>query len=158
TLARESIAAHHAKSQVFDQAVSTVVAGDRRVFAVTDYAGSEGSAGIASDTSAAEMIRAEYERTLRSHADTLDQLTTAVASFDADRKLRFYNQAFQKLWALDSAFLDSAPDNALLLDRLRSDGKIAEQPEWRRWKENVLEAYRSVDSLEHWWHLPDGRT
>ena len=35
-------------------------------------------------------------------------------------------------------FLASAPDNALLLDRLRSEGKIAEQPEWRRWKENLL--------------------
>ena len=55
-------------------------------------------------------------------------------------------------------FLDSAPDNALLLDRLRSDGKIAEQPEWRRWKENLLAAYRAVESQEHWWHLPDGRT
>jgi signal transduction histidine kinase len=158
TLARESIAAHHARSQVFDQAVSTVVAGDRRVFTVTDFVGAEGSAGIASDTSAAELIRGEYERTVRAHADMLDQLTTAVASFDAGRKLRFYNQAFQKLWGLEPAFLDSAPDHALLLDRLRSDGKLAEQPEWRRWKDNILDAYRSMESQEHWWHLPDGRT
>jgi PAS domain-containing protein len=49
-------------------------------------------------------------------------------------------------------------DNALLLDRLRSEGKIAEQPEWRRWKENLLAAYRSSDPQEDWWHLPDGRT
>ncbi len=105
-----------------------------------------------------EAIREEHERTVRSHADTLDQLTTAVAIFDADEKLRFFNQAFQKLWSLDHAFLASAPDNALLLDRLRSDGKIAEQPEWRRWKENLLAAYRAVESQEHWWHLPDGRT
>ena len=105
-----------------------------------------------------EAIREEHERTVRSHADTLDQLTTAVAIFDADQRLRFFNQAFQKLWDLDTVFLDSAPDNALLLDRLRSDGKIAEQPEWRRWKENLLAAYRAVDPQEHWWHLPDGRT
>jgi signal transduction histidine kinase len=72
--------------------------------------------------------------------------------------LRFFNQAFQKLWELDHAFLASAPENALLVDRLRSEGKIAEQPEWRRWKENLLSAYRSVDSQVHWWHLPDGRT
>ncbi len=82
----------------------------------------------------------------RSHADTLDQLTTAVAIFDEHEKLRFFNQAFQKLWDLDHGFLASAPDNALLLDRLRSEGKIAEQPEWRRWKENLLSAYRSVES------------
>lgn len=158
TLARESIAAQHAHSAVFDQIVSTVVAGDRRKFQVTDYAGTEGSAGLAIDTSATEAIRAEYEKTLQSHVDTLDQMTTAVAIFDDGQKLRFYNQAFQKLWNLDVGFLDSAPDNALLLDRLRSEGQIAEQPEWRRWKENLLAAYRSVDSQEHWWHLPDGRT
>ncbi len=158
TIAREAIATHHARSAVFEQSVSTVVSGDRRVFHVTDYAGPEGSAGLASDTSASEAIRAEYEKTLRSHVDTLDQLTTAVAIFDADQKLRFYNQAFQKLWDLDAGFLDSAPDNALLLDRLRSEGRLAEQPEWRRWKENILAAYRAVDSQEHWWHLPDGRT
>ena len=95
---------------------------------------------------------------MRSHAETLDQLTTAVAIFDAKEKLRFFNQAFQKLWDLEAGFLESAPDNALLLDRLRSDGKIAEQPEWRRWKESLLAAYRAVESQEHWWHLPDGRT
>jgi signal transduction histidine kinase len=85
-------------------------------------------------------------------------LTTAVAIFDSAEKLRFFNQAFQKLWSLDPAFLESAPDNALLLDRLRSEGKLAEQPEWRRWKETILSAYRAVESQEHWWHLPDGRT
>ncbi len=158
TITRESMAGCHEKHRIFDQRVSTVVGGDRRMFSVTDYAGGEGSAGLAMDVSAIETIREEYERTVRSHADTLDQLTTAVAIFDTQEKLRFFNQAFQKLWNLDVTFLESAPDNALLLDRLRSEGKIAEQPEWRRWKENLLSAYRSVDSPEHWWHLPDGRT
>jgi signal transduction histidine kinase len=158
TASRETIVAHHEKLPVFEQVMSTVIAGDRRVFAVTDFAGATGSAGIASDMSAIETIREEYERTVRSHADTLDQLTTAVAIFDPQEKLRFFNQAFMRLWDLDQQFLDSAPDNALLLDRLRSDGKIAEQPEWRRWKEQLLSAYRAVESQEHWWHLPDGRT
>ena len=158
TIARDAIVARHQRSRVFDQTVSTVVAGDRRVFAVTDFAGSEGSAGIALDISSAETVREEFERAVRSHADTLDRLTTAVAIFDAKEKLRFFNQAFQKLWGLEPGFLESAPDNALLLDRLRSEGKIAEQPEWRRWKESLLAAYRAVESQEHWWHLPDGRT
>ncbi|MDX8480589.1 PAS-domain containing protein [Mesorhizobium sp. VK24D] len=156
--AREQIAEQHKSRPVFEQTLSTVIEGDRRMFAVTDFAGADGSAGLACDISAIETIRAEYERTVRSHADTLDQLNTAVAIFDTDEKLRFFNQAFQKLWDLDSGFLHSAPSNALLLDRLRSEGKIAEQPEWRRWKENLLGAYRAVESQEHWWHLPDGKT
>ena len=156
--AREQIAEQHKTRPVFEQTLSTVIEGDRRMFAVTDFAGADASAGLACDTSAAETIRAEYERTVRSHADTLDQLNTAVAIFDTEEKLRFFNQAFQKLWGLDSGFLLSAPSNTLLLDRLRSEGRIAEQPEWRRWKENLLSAYRAVESQEHWWHLPDGKT
>jgi signal transduction histidine kinase len=158
TTARQAIANHHLSEPVFARRISTVVGGDRKVFAVTDVAGPSGSAGIASDVTEIESIRAEYERTLQNHADTLDQLNTAVAIFDERENLRFFNQAFQKLWDLDTAFLESAPDHALLLDRLRSDGMLAEQPEWRRWKENVLAAYRAVEPQEHWWHLPDGRT
>ena len=158
TQGREAIDKQHLSRPVFQQALSTVIEGNRHVFSVTDYAGGEGSAGIALDKSEIETIREEYERMVRSHADTLDQLTTAVAIFDSNEKLRFFNQAFQKLWDFDHGFLSSAPDNALLIDRLRSEGKIAEQPEWRRWKENLLSAYRSVDSQVHWWHLPDGRT
>jgi signal transduction histidine kinase len=158
TSARQAIANHHLAEPVFARRVSTVVGGDRKIFAVTDVAGPGGSAGIASDVTEIESVRAEYERTLQNHADTLDQLNTAVAIFDEKQKLRFFNQAFQKLWDLDPVFLESAPDHALLLDRLRSDGKLAEQPEWRRWKENLLSAYRAVEPQEHWWHLPDGRT
>jgi signal transduction histidine kinase len=158
TQARESIADQHRTSKLFEQIVSTVVRGDRRMFSVTDFAGPNGSAGLAQDISGAEAIREDYAQIVRNHANTLDQLTTAVAQFDADQKLRFYNAAFQKLWELDVPFLNSAPDNALVLDRLRGDGKLAEQPEWRRWKENLLAVYRAVEPAEHWWHLPDGRT
>jgi signal transduction histidine kinase/PAS domain-containing protein len=158
TQAREGIARHHLASPVFRQTVSTVVRGDRMKFAVTETRSAGGSAGIAIDATALEAQRDEHVQMQRSHADTLDQLTTAVAIFDEGQKLRFYNQAFQKLWDLDSGFLEGRPENAILLDRLRSERKLAEQPEWRRWKEQVLSAYRAVESQEHWWHLPDART
>ncbi|MDP3898498.1 MAG: ATP-binding protein [Mesorhizobium sp.] len=158
TPVRETIAQHGRDHRVYEQTVSTVIRGDRRLLAVTNFTGQEASAGIAADRSEIEGVREELSKVQRSHSETLDQLTTAVAIFDAQEKLRFYNQAFQKLWDLDSGFLDSAPANALLLDRLRTDGKIPEQPEWRRWKEGVLAAYRAVESREDWWHLPDSRT
>lgn len=158
TTARQAIQLQHLSEPVFARRISTVVGGDRKIFAVTDVASGGGSAGLASDVTEIETISAEFERTLRNHADTLDQLNTAVAIFDEREKLRFFNQAFQKLWGLDTVFLESAPEHALLLDRLRSAGQLAEQPEWRGWKESLLSAYRAVEPQEHWWHLPDGRT
>jgi len=97
TAAREQVAHAHLSRRVLSQNLSTVIGGDRRVFAVTDYAGEDGSAGLACDISEIETVRAQYERTVRSHADTLDRLNTAVAIFDANQKLLFFNQAFQKL-------------------------------------------------------------
>lgn len=158
TTAREAIARAHQAAPVFSQNLSAVIEGDRRVFTVTDVMSATGSAGVACDVSEIQTVREELERTVRSHADTLDRLNTAVAIFDTGQRLQFFNQAFQKLWELDGAFLASAPDNTLLLDRLRSEGKLAEQPEWRGWKDGLLAAYRAVEPIEDLWHLPDGRT
>ena len=156
--ARAQILSQRDKQGIFSDQLSAVAGGNRHVFKVTDLATAAGSGGIALDISEQEIIREEYERTLQSHADTLDQLTTAVAMFDAAQKLRFYNNAFETLWGLDAGFLDSAPDTGAVLDRLRSDGKLPEQPEWRRWRESMLAIYRQPDAAEHWWHLPDGKT
>lgn len=156
--ARERIERDKAANRRFHDQLSTVVGGDRHVFRVTDVAGSAGSAGLAADISEIELIREEFKRTVLNHSDTLDQLNSAVAMFDANRKLQFFNQAFAKLWGLETAFLESSPDNAMLLDRFRSDGILPEQPDWRRWKDQVLAAYHSVESQEHIWYLTDGRT
>ncbi len=158
TQARDAMAAKHAEAPSFSDKISTVVHGDRKQFSVTGFSSTSGSSAIALDVSEIESVREEIRHIQKSHSETLDQLTTAVAIFDNGEKLRFYNQAFQKLWDLDTGFLESAPENALVIDRLRSDGKLPEQTEWRRWMEHVLSAYRSVEPQEHWWHLPDGQT
>jgi len=142
----------------YRSSASTVVKGDRIVFDVADAAGPFGSAGMAIDNTDYDAMRTELNKTIRSHEETLDKLTTAIAMFDENARLRFYNQAFQKLWDLDQSFLDSKPDNAMFLDRLRADGRLEEKPEWRRWKDEILAAYRAVEPQEDVWYLPDGRT
>ncbi|WP_181404830.1 PAS-domain containing protein, partial [Brucella melitensis] len=88
----------------------------------------------------------------------LDQLSTAVAIFDPEMKLQFFTQAFVKLWGLDVAWLETRPSNTLLFARLRAEGTLPEQPEWRKWTDSRLSAYRAVEPEEHMGHLPDTRT
>lgn len=137
--------------------LTTVVRGDRRVFEVTDVSAEAGSAGLGFDLSEIEQVREELSRTLKNHAETLDQLSTAVAIFDPEMKLQYFNPAFVSLWSLDEAWLETRPSNTLFLDRLRSEGKLPEQPEWRKWKDSMLSVYRAVEPQEHMWHLPDTR-
>src|SRR6185437_6966454 len=124
----------------------------------TDEPGGEGSAGIAIDVTEIETLRAQLAHMAEAHRRVLDQLATGVAVFAADRKLAFYNTAFRSLWDLDAGFLDQAPADGVVLDRLRAERKLPEEQNFREWKAQLHEAYRAVEAQEHLWHLPDGRT
>jgi len=144
--------------QIFEARVPVVIRGERRMFEVHAVATRSGSAGIAVDISEATALKVELERVADAHRRTLDQLSSGVAVFDARQRLAFYNESYRRLWDLDTAFLDSRPDDSSVLDRLRSARKLPEQNDFRQWKARLLEAYRSVDSRRDEWHLPDGRT
>ena len=135
-----------------------IVEGDRRLLEVTQVTSEDGVATFAHDISAMEEMSEEMKRMARGHSETLDQISTAVAIFGPDQKLKFANQAFATLWPLDTVFLESEPSHTLLLDRLREEGIIAEKPDWRGWKEELFSAYRSGESSQQIWNLPDGRT
>ena len=158
TVARERIRASATPESPFRDKISTVVRGNRTFFDVVDVKSRDGSAGMAVDVSEAEAVREELKRTLKAHAETLDHLATPVAIFDGERRLQFYNQAFQQLWSLDIAFLESKPDNSEILDRLRAAHKLPEQLSWKSWKENALSVYRALDTQTDLWHLPNGQT
>ncbi len=156
--ARQRLERDRFAEPVVQEQLTAVVHGDRRVFDVIDVSAESGSVGLGFDLTEVQAVRDELSRTLKSHAETLDQLSTAVAIFDPEMKLQFFNQAFVKLWGLDVAWLETRPSNTLIFDRLRAEGKLPEQPEWRKWKDSLLSAYRAVEPEEHMWHLPDTRT
>lgn len=157
-ITREKISSTSTFDTPFRDKVSTVVRGMRSFFEVVDARCPAGSAGMALDVSDIEGVREELQRTLKSHAETLDHLATPVAIFDGAQRLQFYNQAFQRLWDLDTAFLESHPDHGEMLDRLRAAAKLPEQLNWRQWKENALSVYRAIDTQTDLWHLPNGQT
>lgn len=155
---RERIRMAATPDRPFADKLSTVVRGNRTIYDVVEARSVMGVAGMASDISDVEAVREELARTLRSHSETLDHLATAVAIFDREQRLQFYNQAFQKLFGLDTPFLETRPGNAEFLERLRVDGKLPEQHSWRDWKDQMLAVYHSVEPQQNFWYLPDGRT
>ncbi|HVY19234.1 MAG TPA: PAS-domain containing protein [Bauldia sp.] len=158
TNSRGVIAAAHADSPVFTKRLSAIVAGARRIFDVADIVSEGGSAGIAVDVTEVEAAQAALRREVDFNARTLDRLQTAVAVFGPDRRLKSYNAAYRALFELDPAFLESAPDESAILDRLRAARKLPEQADFRSWRADLFAAYRSTDPREQWWHMPDGQT
>ncbi|BBL52771.1 alkaline phosphatase [Bartonella quintana] len=143
---------------IFQEHVHTVIGGERYRFHLTRITTTEGMAAFARDDSAYENLSNELRRVLQSHCETLDQISTAVAIFDTNQKLKFCNHAFKILWPLENSFLESEPSHTLLLERLREKGLIGENPDWRTWKEELFKAYRQTESNQQIWNLPDGRT
>ncbi|WP_342148297.1 sensor histidine kinase [Methylorubrum sp. SB2] len=158
--AREQIARRPACNAARPQPLrlSAVVAGARRTLDVCESVTETGRVGIAVDVSELESVRADLQRQMDANVRTLDQLPTAVAMFDARQRLIFHNAAYQRLWDLDPAFLDSKPLDGEILDRLRAARKLPEQADFRSWKAEVLAAYRAVEATDTPWYLPDGRT
>jgi signal transduction histidine kinase len=117
-----------------------------------------GSAGIGRDATESETLRENLARTVAAHRCTLDQLTTGVAIFGPDHHLAFYNSAYRSLFDIDTAFLDDGPADSAVLDHLRAERLLPEQPDFRAWKAELHRAYRSTEPARYEWHLPDQRT
>ncbi|MGO4706355.1 ATP-binding protein [Microvirga sp. 2MCAF38] len=147
-----------ASGKPFHERVKAVVGGRRSVLDVVEYPTGGGSAGIAVDVSELDSVRTDLQRQMDANVRTLDQLPTAVAIFDGSQHLVFSNEAYQRLWNLDAAFLASRPTDGEVLDRLHSARKLPEQADFRAWKSEIHKSYQSVESREIWWHLPDRRS
>jgi len=144
-------------SSAFDKRLPIVASGERRIYDVRAINVGAGSVGVAIDASEADALRSALVRMAEAHRRTLDQLSSGVAVFDGQRRLAFYNDSYRRLWDLESAFLDSNPDDSSVLDRLRAARKLPEQTDFRAWKAKLHEAYRAVETAKDTWFLPDGR-
>lgn len=156
--AREDAARARARDGEYRGRVPAVVAGQRRMFDILDVTTQQGSVAIATDVSEFENLRTELKALSQSHAETLDQLPTAVAIFDGRRRLKFCNVAYRRLWEIEDGFLDGAPTDGEVLDRLRHMRRLPEQADYKAWRAQMLEAYHSLEPKETAWYLPDGRT
>ncbi|SEG43232.1 sensor histidine kinase [Bosea lathyri] len=142
----------------FSVRAPAIVTGQRRTLDIIELPTPTGFAGIATDMSELEAVRADLQHQMDAHVRTLDRLKTAVAAFDASQRLVYRNSGFDTLWSLDAAFLDGHPTDGEILDRLRAERRLPELGDYRSWKASVQAAYTSTRAHEDWWYLPDGRT
>ena len=135
-----------------------VQAGHLHAFNIHELPLDQGKAGFAIDVTPLEEIEKELDRHIKAHASTLDKLSTAIAIFGPDQRLRFFNQAYIQLWQLDETFLSSKPADGEILDRLRASRQLPEQANYREWRAKQVKSYTALETREDFWYLPDGRS
>jgi signal transduction histidine kinase len=103
---------------------------------------------------------AKPENTTTSHiGGIIDALSTPIAIFNAQRELVQHNPAYAQLWRLDPQWLRLGLDERAILDRLRNDNMLPNEPNYQEWRAKHLTSYTlSAPRESEPWHLPDGRT
>ena len=110
--------------------------------------------GYAQDITELEEARGSLADHTESYAETLDQFSSAVAIFDKDLRLEYYNKAYLRLWELPESLLFSHPHYGEILEALREARRLPEQANFPEWKKKQLEIYTdAIDTL----NAPGGR-
>jgi signal transduction histidine kinase len=134
-----------------------IVGGERKTHEVIVLPLEDAIVGAAIDITALESAQGALDRQIAASDRTLDRVQTGVAIFNRDQKLTFFNEAYQKLWQLDTAWLATHPGTAEIFDRLRSASRLPAVIDYRGWRNKLLAVAKSDEEFEDWWHLPDGR-
>lgn len=132
-----------------------VTLGEIGDFEVVDFPVNGGSAGYLH----ARQDSAPRDAGLSHLSAIIDALATPIAIFNTNRELVQFNRAYCTLWDIDPTWLKLGMDERAILDKLRTDGKLPNEPDYQGWRARHLASYqlRVPKELEAW-HLPDGRT
>ena len=147
-----------ASGKEFRERLPVIIGGERKAHDVVVLPLEDTIVGAAIDVGAVEAAKDIHDRQIAAYDRTLHRVATGVAMFGPDQRLIFFNEAFRRLWSLDSDWLEGRPSDGEFLDRLRELSRIPQVVKYREWKTDVLTTARTTGGYENWWHLLDGRT
>ena len=115
--------------------------------------------GFVRDITQEQELQNNLQSHIASHNGVLEHLKTAIAVFDADMRLQFYNTSFMNLWDLEAEWLDSSPTYSHVLDMLREKRRLPENRDFNAYKTREIKYFTSlVSATEDVLHLPSGIT
>jgi len=135
--------------------------GERKYFRISEFPDKQGTGtlGIAFDITELNESRLRTKRIIDAHDEVLDHLSTAIAIFDAEGMLQYFNQAYVSLKSFDESFLRTKPGLDQVLEDLRSRRQLPEYADFPAYKKRLLQQLtEQIEPLEELIHLPDERT
>ena len=115
--------------------------------------------GLAQDVTELEVVKEELQRHINAQSELLESVTSAMAVFGADMRLKFFNYAYMRLWGFDEAWLDTEPTYSELLEMMRDTRRLPEQANFPQFKQRHLKMFTDlIEPHEEIFYLPDGRT
>lgn len=140
-----------------ERIVLATVGTQRRALRVSDLPlGKEGVAGYAIDIEEQEEQSREFRAFREAQRSMLDQLSIGVAQFDAERRLAFANQPFQRIFALPGTVQLDPPPFDRFLDIARDQGRLPEVRDFPAWRQVLAAWFTAGEPVQDDWTLSDG--
>jgi len=118
-----------------------------------------GTIGIAQDRTTVEQNETGFTRHIQAQNQVMETLATAIAIFDEQQRLTFYNAAYANLWALTASWLDEQPTYGDVLERLRELRSLPEVTDFKAFKAEQTDQFGRITApSETMMHLPGGTT
>jgi signal transduction histidine kinase/transcriptional regulator with PAS, ATPase and Fis domain len=140
---------------------AAIAEGERRYFRIceTPISQGQGTIGVAYDMTELSAARAELKHLIEAHDEVLDHLSTAIAVFNAEGTLQYYNHAYVNLHHFEENFLKAHPRLDEVLEELRNMRQLPEYADFPTYKKRRLQQLKEqVIPQEELMHLPDERT
>ncbi len=136
-----------------------IVEGQRRLVEIQEIplGNDKRTIGMALDVTREEELETLQQRLGASHQETLEQMRTAIAMFDAETRLEFYNTAYEQLTGMVGTWMDARPRMVEVIDKLRELRKLPEQADYKQYKQQWAARFTSLLApTEDMQYLPDG--
>lgn len=138
-----------------------IVHGERRYFQFKEeYVDNLGGAiGYGVDLTDLEKALRDLEQHNMAYREVLETLSAGVTIYGADKRLKFFNHAYARLFETDEKWLNTGPSLGEVLDDVQRRRLLSEQADYQSFKKQQLRMVSSLISpFQQLEHLPDERT
>lgn len=147
------------KGQMQEAQIHEVFGGKRLLIKISEFPlkAKKMTVGMVEDLTYQEEIQDQVKNNMTAHRELLEQLRSAIAIYDADQRLEFYNSAYAQLWGLEDGWLNTSPKLGDIMEKLRETRRLPEQADFRSFKKSWLDMFTGlIDSSDDMLYLPDG--
>lgn len=121
------------------------------------FSSKTGTIGFALNFTELQAVRERLKLSVELQKRLLESLNSAVAIYNANKRIEYFNEAFVSLWKLDEEWLKKGPTYSDILDVLREKRKLPEQVDFVNFKrENDAMFSNLLNKKEDYYYLPDG--
>jgi PAS domain-containing protein len=136
-----------------------IVQGERRIYHFRQKALGGFFITWGMDETQTESLNQELKRHAEAYREVLETLSAGIVIYGPDRRMKFSNHAYEKMFNFDREWLETSPTMGEVLDNLRDRRMLMEQANYSAFRKQEIDMAVSVlNPMEEMQHLPDGRS